>query len=143
MTLQKKNGRFVRLRNKQPEVLERLCSNLRGIQDICASSRIKLTFLQCPYYSIQRWNNFKGHTNSDSYKTDDQFLTTQIDKLNAGLISYSPKLNQDLIRSRKGSRKRQRYSLNFNLFKDGIHPDKPLAKSWFTSIYKKIRKDCV
>lgn len=142
--------RFVRLRSKQPEVLERLCSNLWGIKDICVSSKIKLTFLQCPFYSIQRWNNYKGHPDSESFKSDDQFLTTQINllndsiqDLNASLNSYTPKLNQDLLRSRKGSGKRQRYSLNLNLLKDGIHPDKPLAKSWFTSIYKKIRKDCI
>lgn len=146
-----KHGRLIRLRPKQSDVLEKLCGNLRGIQDICAKThRIKLTFLQCPYYSIERWNSFKGDNNSESYKADDQFLTSQIDKLNdyvqdlnTSLTSYSPKLNQDLVRSRKGSRKRQRYSLNFNLFKDGIHPDRPLAKSWFTSINKKIRKDCV
>ena len=145
-----KHGRLIPLRPKQSDVLEKLCGNLRGIQDICARThRIKLTFLQCPYYSIERWNSSRGDNHSESYKADGQFLTSQIDKLNGyiqdlntSLNSYSPKLNQDLVRSRKGYGKRQRYSLNFNLFKDGIHPDRPLAKSWFTSIKKKVMKDC-
>ena len=61
-------------------MLERLCGNLRGIQDICAGTkRIKLTFLQCLYYSIERWNSFRADNHSESYKADNQFLTTQIE----------------------------------------------------------------
>lgn len=142
--------RFVYLRNKQQDVMQRLCNNLQGIKDICVSSKIKLTFLQCPFYSIQIWNSYKGHPNSESFKSDDQFLTAQINSLNdfiqdlnVSLNSYTPKLNQDLLRSRKGSGKKQRYSVNLKLLKDGIHPDKALARSWFTSIYRKIQKDCI
>ena len=38
-----KVGQYIRLGSKQPEVLERLCSILQGIQDICSASAIKLT----------------------------------------------------------------------------------------------------
>lgn len=146
-----KGRHYISLREKQCDVLQRLCDNLHGIQEICAkSSRIKVTFLQIPYYSIQRWNGFKGHHHTESFKSDDHYLTDQIDyandfikTLNDSVHTYTPQLNHDLIRSRKKKGRKQRYSWNFNLYKDGIHPDKKLANSWLNSISKKIRKDCL
>ena len=53
---------------------KKMCGNLRGIQDICARThRVKLTVLQCPYCSIERWNSFRGDNHSESYKADYQF----------------------------------------------------------------------
>lgn len=142
--------KYVYLRNGQPDVFQRLCNNLQGIKDICVSSRVKLTFLQCPFYSLEKWNSYKGHPNSEIFKSDDEFLTKQINllndfiqDLNASVNSYTTKLNQDLLRSRKGLGKKQRYSLNWKLLKDGIHPDKHLARSWFSSVRRKIHKDCL
>ena len=138
-------------KKNQQSVLQRFCGNLRGIKDICVrSGRVTLTFLQVPYYSIQNWNCAKGHPEPKSFKDNDKFLTEQIDEanrfvktLNSSVNSYSPNLNADLSRSRKRKKGKARYSLNLKLYKDGVHPDSKLARSWCTSVYRKIRKDCV
>ena len=98
-------------------------------------------FLHCPYYSIQHWNKNKGHRNPEVYAQSDKRLTeivdrviSFIDRLNQDNYTYSPKLNVDLQRGRKRR--------GGKLFLDGIHPDKKLAKSWLTSIKRKINKDC-
>ena len=146
-----KKGRYIDLARNQQSVLQRFCGNLRGIKDICVrSGRVTLTFLQVPYYSIQNWNCTKGHPDPKSFKDNDKFLTEQIDEanrfvktLNSSVNSYSPNLNADLSRSRKRKKGKARYSWNFKLYKDGVHPDSKLARSWCTSVYRKIRKDCV
>ena len=62
------------------------------------------------------------------------FLTKQIDKancfidkLNETLYSYTPKLNEDVTRSRKRNGGKARYSWIFGLYKDGtsISPNLP------------------
>ena len=108
---------------------------------------VKVTFLHVPVYSIQRWNMLKGHPCPRKFKTDDKRLTEIviqvnefIDKPNHSIGTYSPRLNQDLIRSRKSKNKKQRYSYRFGLYSDGIHPRHKLAKSWLKSVCRVIRK---
>ena len=146
-----KRGRCIDLPRNQQEVLQRFCNNLQGIKEICDKYRsdIKLTYLPVPYYSIQYWNRFKGHPDPESFKESDLFLSSQIDQancfidtLNCSLNSISPKLNEDLSRSRKRKGGKARYSLNFKLYKDGIHPDTKLAKSWFTSVFRLMKREC-
>lgn len=140
---------FIDLRRPSSSTLQQLCRNLQLIGNRCRSQRLKVTFLHIPYYSIQLWNKNKGHKNPDIYKENDKQLTqlvdranAYIDQLNRNIHTYSPKLNEDLQRGRKRRGGKQRKSMNFNLFLDGIHPDKKLAKSWLTSMKRKINKDC-
>ena len=79
-----KRGRCIDMRRNQQEVLQRFCNNLQGIKEICDKYRsdIKLTYLPVPYYSIQYWNQFKGHPDPESFKESDLFLTSQIDQAN-------------------------------------------------------------
>ncbi len=132
---------------RRPAVITR---HLRKIQELSITASIKCTFLQIPYYSIQRWNETKGHQNPVIYKADDEQLTSLIDTanefvelLNSETNTHTPKLNQDLVRSRKKKGGKQRYSLNFNLLHDGIHPGENIARSWLASISRQIHKDCV
>ena len=64
------------------------------------------------------------------FKKDDKKLTElirkvncYIDNVNSDTNSYSPRLNADIGRSRKQKNGKQRYSLRFSMFIDGIHPD--------------------
>lgn len=141
--------RFIDLRTPSTRTLDTVCRNLQIIANRCRHRHLKVTFLHCPYYSIQHWNKNKGHKNPDIYAESDKRLThlvdsvnSFIDRLNRDNHTYSPKLNMDLQRGRKRRGGKQRQSLNFKLFLDGIHPDKKLAKSWLTSIKRKINQDC-
>lgn len=144
-----KEKKFISLRKSPNDGLESLKSHLLKIKELCSSAKIKLTFLHIPVYSIQLWNKAKGHPESDQFKSDDERLNTLIDAanqfidhVNCSIGSHSPKLNQDLVRSRKKKGQKARYSLNFNLLRDGIHPGKNLSQTWLAHICKKIIVDC-
>lgn len=143
-----KDGVFI-TRNKDDR-LTTVKDNLRTIKSRFLSANVKLTFLHIPYYSIQYWNGFKGHKNTDIFKEDDNKLNELVDSVNHyidGLnqelgTSNSPKFNLDLVRSRKPKDSSQRYSLNLKLLKDGIHPGTLLSKAWLVSLTKLINTDC-
>ena len=142
-----KRSKYVQLRDKCcVSLLER---HYVMIQRLLQRKQVKVTFLHCPYYSLERYNKRKGHPQPSVFKTYDKTLTEYvnslniyIDQLNKQMGTYSPKLNEDLRRSRKAKNKRPRYSWNFNMFTDGIHPKPKLAKSWLKSISRKIKRDC-
>lgn len=146
--LTSKSGRYISL--KPDSALTELKHNLQHIKDTYISDRVCLTFLQVPYYSISIWNEKKGHKEPELFKCDDNKLNELIDsvnvfidKLNTEINSYTPKFNQDLLRSRKRRNSKSRYSLNFNLLPDGIHPGKNLSKAWLTSLIKNINSECL
>lgn len=141
-----KGKKYIQLRRNSTEALEQ---NLQKIKNLITNSNVKLTFFHIPYYSIRLWNETKGHENPSSYKESDDQLTSLIDtangfidKLNLEQNTSSPKFNEDLRRSRKSKGRKARYSTNYSLLLDGIHPKKTLATLWLLSMKKKIFKDC-
>ena len=60
---------------------------------VCRSygDKVKVVFLECPYYSVSIWNHIKVHKQRDLFKHCDSELKNKIDYLNAqlpGLFSY-------------------------------------------------------
>ena len=103
--LTSKGRKFIDLRKPTKKTLQVLCRNLDIIKSRCLAHGVQLTFIQIPYYSIQHWNERKGHDNPSIYKENDKRLTQLVNKandhincLNNEIYSYSPKLNQDLMR---------------------------------------------
>lgn len=145
----KGSKRLIKLNKPTSQSLHKYFSNLETLKLRCTSKRVRITFFQCPYYSIQRWNKAQGHKTPSIFKDDDKTLTkvinranAYIDRLNCEASTYTPQLNQDFQRSRKHSGRKPRYSLRFNLLKDGIHPKPKLARSWLSSIKRKVNRDC-
>lgn len=106
---------------------------------------VKLIFLEIPPYSIQVWNEFKGHVNPSSFAVQDGILVEHIDILNSYLREVNSRsgvlslcLYRDLFVYRRAGRK-----LNYSLFKDGIHPDTLLARVWMKKLVLKVFFDCV
>ena len=144
-----KGKHFIQLKRPVSAVQRKFCDNLLEIKKRCSSSRIRVTFLHIPLYSIAIWNKEKGHQGHENFKTDDQDLTaiikdtnSCIDQFNSEIGLQSPKFNNDLERSRKRKSGKQRYSYNFKLLCDGIHPGDKLAHSWLMSIKRQINRDC-
>ncbi len=50
----------------------------------------------------------------------------------------TPKLDRDLTRSRKKKNQQTKYTLNFNLLSDGVHPTGIVAKYWLLRIMQSI-----
>lgn len=145
----KKEKKFVTLRRPTETTLEKYKHDVRSLKQLCASAKVKVTFLEVPYYSIVDWNKFKGHQSPTDFADDDKLLKELVDaankflnELNAETGALTPKLSQHLVRSRKAKGKKQRYSLNLKLLSDGVHPSVNLAKSWLSAICRQIDSDC-
>ena len=145
-----KEKKFISLLPQPEEVLTSLKENYRRIKALCEDRGLKVVFLHVPYYSIQIWNENKHHTDPECFKADDFKLTSlidsvnkYIDELNSQSNTASPKFCVDMVRRRKkASSATTRYSVNFGLLRDGIHPSETLARAWMTSIARRICKDC-
>lgn len=144
----KKDGHYICKNENNP--LRKIKENLCEIKDRFVSDNVRITFLHVPYYSISIWNKQKGHQNPDQFKNDDFELNELVDSVNSyidGLneelgTSASPKFNLDIVRSRKPKDAKQRYSLNFGLLPDGIHPGQLLSKAWLISLIRRMNTDC-
>lgn len=146
-----KSGRYISLKEDQTNAVQKLKGNLTSIKTITdGKQNAKVTFLHIPYYSILHHNKLKGDNEADRLAEKDIILKSSIDKvnntidlLNSEVDARSPKFNEDLVKRRKSKKGKTRFSTNFTLFKDGLHPSEMLAKTWLKSIQKIINKDCI
>ena len=138
-----KNGCLVELRVNPFEVVNRLIVKYRYMRSAIQRHNrgAEVIFLNCPYYSIVRWNEMKGcPTHSiDKYRVQDSELTKVIDYFNDKIDRLNrhttPKIEQDLVKSsKKRHSSHVKYKNNFNMLTDGIHPGPDLAKLWIERI---------
>lgn len=147
--LTQKNGKYISLRNQSSKVLCLFREDLKKIREICSSNNVKVVFFHIPYYSIKAWNQSKGHKSPENFSEEDKQLQNLVDQANCFIDELncensvsSPKFNLDLARSRKSKGKRARHYMNFNLYTDGIHPSKGLARAWLVSLLKNALQFC-
>lgn len=145
-----KKSKFISLVSDPNAALVQFKDSLEKIKTLCIEKDIRVTFVHIPYYSIEIWNRTRKHRNPETFKDQDKQLTklideanTFIDHINSSLHTSSAKLNIDITRSRKKVNCKGRYTINFSLFKDGIHPGKILASAWLVSFARIIVRDCV
>jgi len=129
----KVEGGCIELVSEDNQAVERITEKYKEATDYLKTRGFRPIILETPYYSIQFWNERKGHT--DARKLDDQ-LKSQIDKLNENTLQINtesgveaPRFNIDFrcVRSKKGKTK---YFSNLRLLRDGIHPGQKLSKAW-------------
>ena len=94
---------------------------------------VKVVWLDIPPYSVSLWNSSKGGVLPGDREAD-QILSQRIALVNdifrsvnheSGVSSF--RFRADLLRTRKVAGKQSRSSVNFSLFKDGIHPGPTLG----------------
>lgn len=119
---------------------ERILSVCRPYGD-----RVKVVFLECPYYSISIWNSNKGHENSDIFKESDEILKSKIESLNVhirqlnqtnGLVA--PKFSVDLIKRKKSNKVHSIETVSYSLLSDGIHSGIVLSRYWLRRIINTV-----
>ena len=106
---------------------------------ITRNNRSKVIFLECPYFSLLEWNKHKNHPNPDLFSEQQKILEASIDKLNKEMQSINgnirrTRISQDMVFSTKCKGKSQKYSIDYSLLKDGIHPGEVLTKLWLLKI---------
>lgn len=132
--------------------VEHIINNCTRILSICRpyGEKVKVVFLECPYYSISIWNYIKGHKDRGQSKESDNALVAKIDELNGhirdlnGTNSISaPKFSVDLIKYRKSNKSYGTQKISFGVLTDGIHPCETLSKYWRRRLINTIlAKEC-
>ena len=149
LTTRDKSGK-IQLRSWNDDTVDEIVQNFKTIINIISEHpNSKVTFLELPIYSIRKYNG-----DDETFKDQDSELINQIYKLNGhirdlneSVNSLSPEFSSDLYKNSKyksgdhrNSKTRNYY--NFNLFKDGLHPDKKLSKVWLRKIANVMYRDC-
>lgn len=143
-----KKGPFISLSHKTDEECNSYLKYHIGniISFVSKFPTVKLVFLEIPPYSIQRWNDYKGHANSESFAQHDIVLERRVEYLNNYIKEVNSKsgvnslnFRCDLLQYKRAGRKP---SINYSLYKDGIHPNPVLARFWMKRLVTKVFSDC-
>ena len=145
-----KTGSFIDLRSENYSAVNRLCAFYKQIYEYLSEyPTITCIFLELPYYSIYLWNITHQHSNPEQFRAKDKILEGQIDETNKYIRSLntlmhrnSPDFGLDLEKCRKQKGKLPKYSLNYGLYLDGVHPHPDLAKLWLIRICLRLENDC-
>jgi hypothetical protein len=143
-----KRGKFISLvdKNNSGGAVHKFRENLEKITSLrrrYSEDAVHITILEVPPYSIANWNTNKGHSDPIIFQDEDNSLKTQVGQLNdiirecnTSLSTNSPKLGLDIQNCRKTKGQSPKYTVNFKLYKDGIHPLPTLSKLWLRRIVK-------
>lgn len=146
-----RKGKFIALRHDSDNLAVSYLKNQidRYLSFVSKFPTVQLVFLEIPPYSIQAWNNSKGHRDPSVFLSQDLILYERIILVNEYIkeINFqrsveSPRFKLDLLRYRKSKNGDQRKSINYNSYKDGIHPNPVLARYWMKRIIARIFIDC-
>lgn len=146
-----KSGRKVELRHEDDTVaLAYLQFQIdRVVLFVSKFPTVKLIFLEIPPYSIEAWNRAKRCSDLQLSRSQDFILLERIALVNEYIrivnersLVTSPRFRLDLLKFRKEKGGKQRVSLNFSNYKDGIHPTCLLARCWMKRIVAQILTDC-
>ena len=147
--LTSKYGRYIHLNSNYVNDRRRLIRQINLLANFCYRESVELTILEIPLYSIRRYNEKAGHNFPDLCADQDEHLAQQLEIINQEIreindINYkvSPRFTLDIERNRSNNWSQRRYYHNFNLYRDGIHPSKPLAKLWLRKLSLMVKKDC-
>jgi hypothetical protein len=149
----KDKSRFISLSSQNNETIDHIIRTLLEFKRFLTDyTQVKLVFLEVPIYSLKNWNEHCKHKDPSTFKDQDKQLQVQIfnlnkeiRKLNLDLNTNSPDFSAFLkanCRHRTRSRHDTWHYYNFNLYLDGIHPGRNLARVWLREISDRIRTDC-
>jgi len=108
----------------------------------------KVVFLEIPPYSIVKWNTSKGHRSPSDFIEQDKLLQYRLALVNEYIqqVNYrnsvaSPNFRRAVLRCHSSKRGR-RYTTNFGLYTDGVHPSPLLTKYWLRSVLTAVERYC-
>lgn len=119
--------------------VDQVVGQCQRILSICRpyGERVKVVFLECPYYSVSIWNYVKGNIEREQFKESDKILESKIDLLNLRIRDLNeqnrisaPKFSVDLKKFRKSNKNHGTFKISFGVLTDGIHPCEVLSRYW-------------
>lgn len=144
-----KRNKFLYLRDNNEQRINLITNLYQTFKDLILlrNNRATVVFLNIPQYSIIVWNENKGHHNSKSFTGDQEQLIHHINLLNANINTLNgnicmPIFSIDLTRTTRRKNSGTQYKINFNLYRDGVHPGPLLAELWLKRICLLIHNHC-
>jgi len=152
-----KKGKYTELNTCPYQHIEALLTRYRETKQniININSRAQIYFIECPYFSIYRWNKFHGKTYTETTEAEEKqqdtilkdlvdYYNQQLPLINCERTIKIPTISQDqIISSKKRRLKKTKNKVNYNLLHiDGVHPKKPIARLWvhrFVKLGRDIR----
>lgn len=135
---------FIRLGST---TVEDIIEQFQRIVCLCKpyNNKVKVVFLECPYFSLKIFNSNRGHKHCDIFADSDRQLKLKIDSLNAHIRHLNdsngisaPKFSVDLVKRMKYNKVYKVDTISYSLLKDGIHSDFVLSKYWRRRIINTI-----
>ena len=139
------------IRNKDQTTKETIVRQIRRAYDIVSryNDKVKLQFIDLQPASIKGWNIEHKLPVTASVLEDDKIIYEQVQDINKSITEVlaefqSKPLNFSsfIVKSRGSSRSRNRYSVNLDLLKDGVHPGKLLSQVFTRTLQLSINKEC-
>ena len=106
-------------------------------------ANLKLFILEAPPISIKAWNRLNDYPNWEAIDNNAVLEAVEhhneiVRQFNSESGFVSPKFTLDLYKTRKGAKDTHaRYSINFQLIEDGIHPLPIFALYWLLRILER------
>ena len=144
-------GKYVSVKSYPYQKIEFALSKYRTLKRrlLQANPEATVVFLECPYYSITRFNKFKITNSNSKTATNKHYQRNAIAASRADnqvccMVDYfndhlrlinrncdTPRISQDINASSNGVRpERTSYRKNWNAYSNGIHPARALARLW-------------
>jgi hypothetical protein len=131
-----KKGKYISVKSYPYQKIEFALNKYRTLKSrlLQANPEATVVFLECPYYSITRFNKFKitnsnSKTGTNKYYQRNAIAASRADKQVCCMVDYfndhlrlinrncgTPRISQDIIASSKGARaERTSYKKNWNV----------------------------
>ena len=118
----------------------------RLINYISDIPEVTLKFIEIPYISTKDWN---VHTETASCILTDKSIETQVRSINLHIRELNREIGQNTlyfaavcINCRKSKGKQSRYSINYKVLEDGVHPNQKTSLIWLRKLQRDVLTHC-
>ena len=146
LTTKNSAGIFV-IKNNLDQIVDQIIDNYKSTKKelLKLNHRAKIVFLECPYYSLSMYNEFRGKDLKKNYFGNQQALLNKaIDKHNSEIRELNsfrdkaPNFNNDFsTRSNRKNRKPRRV-IDYSQLRDGCHFGRKLSELWLLRLHRLI-----
>lgn len=100
MILQEKKGKFLKLRHLNNKAVDGIIKEyVRAVKITDRYPGAEMKFVDWPFFSISKWNKYKGHKTPGQCKIEDFQLTKQIKYLNIRITEINSKLDKNTLKT--------------------------------------------
>ena len=143
---EKSNSGLFEIKDDLETVVKGIISSYKETKNnlLKLNHRAKIVFLECPYYSLAAFNQFRKKKFEKNHFIEQQRnLNSAIDSHNQQVrflnsIKKIPNFNNDFSTRVKSKRRKPRRVIDFHQLRDGCHMGKCLAELWLIRIQRLV-----